>query len=84
MEGKEEGGCDGEKGRSQTTKSPHPPLLPITTPLTVHTGMISSEQMVKYLVAKWRACQSSTEGWFTCERIRRELQIEQGPAKCWS
>ena len=54
MEGKEEGGCDGEEGRHQSTKSPHPPLLPITTPLTVHIGMMSSGKMVKYLVAMLR------------------------------
>ena len=54
MEGKEEGGCDGEEGRHQSTKRPHPPLLSITTPLTVPTGMMSSGKMVKYLVVMLR------------------------------
>ena len=59
---------DKTRGRHHTAKSPHHPLpsyhhithsphpralLPITTPLTVHTGMMSSGNM-KYLVVMLR------------------------------
>lgn len=37
-----------------SSPSPHPTLLPITTPLTVHTGMTSSGKIWKYLVAMLR------------------------------
>ena len=58
MEGKEEGvDVMGRRGISDyyksittLTHSSHHPLLPITTPLTVYTGMMSSVKY-KYLVA---------------------------------
>ena len=64
---------DKTRGRHHTAKSPHHPLpsyhhithspypralLPITTPLTVYTGMMSSGKMVKYLVVMLRGLSS--------------------------
>ena len=44
---------DGVERRDGVGGSPHPLLFPITTPLTVHTGMMSSGNM-KYLVVMLR------------------------------